>query len=104
MRFVQRVVYVLACAASIGGIVVPVRNAGAQTLPPSAACVAACAQGIGSCVSTAADALHDCMAGCKINHGTKRATCVQACAAAHKAAVSACTAAFKSCVAACPTT
>jgi len=102
MRSVKRVFCVLACAASIGGTVVLARNAGAQTLPPSAACVAACAQGIGSCATAAAATLRECMAGCKTNHGRKRADCVQACAAAHTAAVSACTDAFKSCAAACP--
>ena len=103
MRSVNRVLCVLACAASIGGTVVLARNAGAQTLPPPGACVAACAHGIGSCVTAAAATLQERMAGCKTNHGRKRAACVQASAAAHTAAVSACTDDFKSCVAACPT-
>ena len=103
MRSVKRVLCVLACAASIGGTVVLARNARAQTLPPSAACVAACAHGIGSCVTAAAATLRECMAGCKTNHGRKRAACVQACAATHTAKVSACTDTFDSCAAACPT-
>src|SRR5439155_347470 len=102
MRFVNRVLCVLACAASIGGTVVPARNANAQTLPPSAACVAACADGIGDCTSGAAAALGECMMDCKTQRGKKRAACVQACAAKHKAAVPICRAAFESCVAACP--
>ena len=99
MRFVNRVLCVLACAVSIGGTVVPARNANAQTLPPSAACVAACAVGIGDCVTMGVSTLHGCLAAC----GRNRPGCVQACAAAQPAFVAMCRAAFDGCVAACPT-
>ena len=102
MRSVKKLLCVLACAASLGGTIVLVRHVGAQTLPPPAACVAACAHGIGDCTSGAAAMLRDCMMDCKTQRGKKRAACVQACAAKHKAAVPMCRAAFESCVAACP--
>ena len=103
MRSTKKLLSVLACAASIGGTVVLIRHAGAQTLPPSASCVAGCAQAIGDCASGAAADLRSCMADCKTLRGKKRAACAQDCAAKHKAAVPACRAAFENCVAGCPT-
>jgi len=99
MRSVKTAICILVCAASLGGTVVLARHGGAQTLPPSAACVAGCAQGIGDCVSGAAASLQGCVAACSGN----RPTCVQACGAGQAAAAAMCRADFDDCVAACPT-
>jgi hypothetical protein len=96
----KKLASILTVVAALGGTIL-VTRAHAQSLPSSAACIAACGVAQGDCASAAGQANQACVAQCASLRGQATGGCAQACANAVTAGIDACKATFGGCVASC---
>ena len=91
---------ILTVVATLGGATL-VTRAHAQSLPSSAACIAASGVAQGDCASATGQANQACVAECTSLRGQAAGACARACANAVTAGIDACKATFGGCVASC---